>query len=99
MLEWILKKFSSSPFHPRLDSATFSDLLASSIFVLTTIFPSTSTSFVYICLVFDVSARVSRAHVIIYHIVALYIFDFVSFLEELFLQTRAFKQPATLCFF
>ena len=70
-------------------------LLILSIFVLPTIFLSTFISLAYnICLVIYVSA-----YIIIRNTVALYILDFVSFLIYLLLQTRSFKQPATLAAF
>ena len=96
--------FSSSPFHPLinwLDTTGFSNLMTSySIFVLPIISLSNFISFASnICLVFYVSVLVSRAYVIIGCTDALYIFDLVSFLIYLFLQTRSFKQPATLAAF
>jgi hypothetical protein len=97
--------FSSSFFHlviNRLDTAGFSDLLASySIyFVLPTIFLSTFTSIASnICLLFYISALVTSAYVIIGRTVTFYIFDFVSFLLYLFLLIRSFKLPATLAAF
>jgi hypothetical protein len=81
----MLVPFSSS-FHPlinKLDTAGFSDLLGSySIyFCFANYFLSTFISFASnICLVFDVSAVVSSAYVIIGRTVVFYIFYFVSFL-------------------
>ena len=90
----------SSTFHPvinRLDTAGFSDLLAYSIFVLPTIFLSTFIPVACnICLVFYFSTLVSSVYVAIERTVALYIFEFVSFLIYLFLQTTSFRHPATL---
>ena len=59
------------------------------MFVLSTIFLISFAS--DLCLVSYVSALISSAYAIIGRMVALYIFDFVSFLIDLFLQT-SFKQ-------
>ena len=92
-------------FHPlinRLDTAGFSDLLASHsvYFCFADYFSYYSHLICFqhlsVFFFFYVSVLVSSVYVIIGRKVALYIFDFVSFLIYLFLQTRSFKQPVTL---
>ena len=71
------------------------------IFVLPTTFLSTFISFASnVCLFFFyVSSLVSSAYVKIGRTVALDTFYFISFLICFFLQTRSFKQPATIAAF
>ena len=74
-------------------------LLILFIFVLPTIDLSTFISFASnIYLVLDVSALVSSAYIIVERMVALYIFDLVSFFIYLFLQRRSFKVSQSCCF-
>jgi Phosphoglycerol transferase and related proteins, alkaline phosphatase superfamily len=74
-------------------------LLILSIFVFQLFSLVLLICFQHLSVFFYFSALVSSAYVIIGHMIVLYIFDFVSFLIYLFLQTRSFKQTATLAAF